>query len=164
MSIVVNTQYAMSAQGLPSTQEIESWARAAICATVQADEQINAELTVRIVDEQEAAQLNQLYRQCPGPTNVLAFPFEPPLQQDSATEERNYLGDLAICAAVVEREAREQGKDLMAHWAHMVVHGNLHLLGYDHNDDDQAKVMEALEVNILTRIGYTNPYLEIDDV
>ncbi|MEO5703331.1 MAG: rRNA maturation RNase YbeY, partial [Gammaproteobacteria bacterium] len=72
--------------------------------------------------------------------------------------------DIAICAPVVEREAREQHKDLTAHWAHMVVHGSLHLLGYDHNDDDQAEVMEVLEISILTRMGYANPYLETDGV
>jgi probable rRNA maturation factor len=164
MSIVVNTQYALSSQGLPTAGEIENWAQAAIDASAQADQHINAELTVRIVDEEEGAALNQAYRQRPGATNVLAFPFEPPLQKTPAAGMQNYLGDLAICAPVVEREAREQHKVTIAHWAHMVVHGSLHLLGYDHNDDDQAEAMETLEINILTRIGYANPYLETDDV
>lgn len=163
MSIVVNTQYACPAPGLPTAQEIESWVRAALSAPTQTDRHINAELTVRIVDAEEGAALNQAYRQRSGPTNVLSFPFEPPLQKTLA-DDQNYLGDIAICAPVVAHEAYEQRKDVMAHWAHMVVHGSLHLLGYDHIDGDQAEAMEALEINILTRIGYANPYLETDDV
>lgn len=162
MSIVVNTQYALPETGLPAAAQIEQWAQMAISASTQPGEHVDAELTVRIVEEEESAALNQLYRQRPGPTNVLSFPFEPPPQQMAAADMQNYLGDLAICAPVIAREAHEQHKDLTAHWAHMVVHGSLHLLGYDHDDDDQAEAMEALEITILTRIGYANPYLETD--
>jgi probable rRNA maturation factor len=112
-----------------------------------------AELAIRIVDEAESATLNQTYRQKTGPTNVLGFPFEVPAGIPNAL-----LGDLVICAPVVEREAREQGKPPDAHWAHMVIHGVLHLRGYDHLDEAEAKRMEALEVEILARLEYPNPY------
>lgn len=160
----MHTQYALSGLGIPTATEIEDWAKAAIGASAHAREQLDAELTVRIVDEHEGAALNQAYRQRSGATNVLSFPFTPPMNPLFGADVQNYLGDLVICAPVVAREAYAQGKDLTAHWAHMVVHGSLHLLGYDHNDDDQAKAMEALEINILISIGYANPYLDTDDV
>ncbi len=165
MSIVVNIQYALPEQGLPTAGQIERWAQAALCASRQADA-IDAELTVRIIGEAESATLNGTYRQRPGPTNVLSFPYEyeAPARELFEADAPNYLGDIAICAPVVEREAREQHKDLTAHWAHMVVHGSLHLLGYDHIDAAEAEAMEALEINILSRIGYANPYLDIEDV
>jgi probable rRNA maturation factor len=112
------------------------------------------ELSSRLVDEAESADLNQRYRGKTGPTNVLSFPFEPP----PGTRGRKYLGDLAICAPVVAREAVEQGKDLEAHWAHLVVHGVLHLLGYDHLEEPEAQVMEALETRILGELGFPPPY------
>jgi probable rRNA maturation factor len=100
--------------------------------------------------------LNEYYRHKAGSTNVLSFPFEVPEGVLS-----HLLGDLVICAAVVEREAREQGKDLEAHWAHMVVHGMLHLQGYDHISETDAAVMEAEEIAILNSLGFPNPYEEI---
>ena len=153
MSIDVNVQYAVPKPGLPAATEIESWA----CAALTQAKREHAALTVRIVDEQESADLNQTFRQRSGPTNVLSFPFAAPAQVASA---RDYLGDLVICAPVVVSEASEQHKDISAHWAHMVVHGSLHLLGYDHLSDEQAHEMEALETKILADIGYPDPYLE----
>jgi probable rRNA maturation factor len=111
------------------------------------------ELVVRIVDEAESAALNDRYRGKPEPTNVLSFPCESP-----PGLALPHLGDLVICAPVVEREAREQGKPSEAHWAHMLVHGLLHLRGYDHQNEAEAETMEALESAILGQLGYPNPY------
>ena len=115
--------------------------------------QEEAEVTIRLVDEAESNQLNLTYRGKDKPTNVLSFPFECP-----PGVELPLLGDLIICRQVVEREANEQNKPLLAHWAHMVVHGSLHLLGYDHIDDEEAEEMEALEVEFMQALGYDNPY------
>lgn len=111
------------------------------------------EVLIRIVDADEGAALNERYRGKRGPTNVLSFPFAVP----SGIPNR-LLGDLVICAPVVEREACEQGKSAEAHWAHMVVHGMLHLQGYDHVEEREAEIMEAREVEILSRLGVENPY------
>jgi len=135
--------------GLPTAEQIEQWATAAV--QPQSDE---VEMTVRIVDEAESHELNLNYRGKDRPTNVLSFPFECPDEV-----ELPLLGDLVICRQVVEREAQEQDKPLMAHWAHMVVHGSLHLLGYDHIDDDEAEEMESLETQIMTGLGFADPYL-----
>jgi len=109
----------------------------------------------RIVDAPESQALNRQYRGKDYPTNVLSFPAE-----YNEFLPYDYLGDLVICAPVVEREANEQGKQLLDHWAHMVVHGMLHLQGYDHESDEQAAEMEALEIEILAALGHTNPYLK----
>jgi probable rRNA maturation factor len=148
VGIQVDVQYGLSGEGLPGPDEFSRWALAALEGQRQ-----EAELTIRIVDEGESAALNETYRGKPGSTNVLSFPFEPPPGIKLAL-----LGDLAICAPVVQREAAEQHKQVSAHWAHMVVHGVLHLVGYDHASEEQAVVMEALETEILARLGYPNPY------
>ena len=135
--------------GLPTAEQIEQWATAAV--QPQSDE---VEMTVRIVDEAESHELNLNYRGKDRPTNVLSFPFECPDEV-----ELPLLGDLVICRQVVEREAQEQDKPVMAHWAHMVVHGSLHLLGYDHIKDDEAEEMESLETQIMTGLGFADPYL-----
>ena len=132
----------------PDDPDICSWATAAYLGN-----DAEAEMTVRIVDEAESAELNQTYRHKAGPTNVLSFPFENP-----PGLQLPLLGDLVICAPVVEREAGEQDKASQAHWAHMVVHGCLHLQGYDHIQTEQAEQMEALEIDILARLGFSNPY------
>ena len=118
------------------------------------------EVAVCIVDEQTSAELNQRYRDKSGPTNVLSFPAlaEGDLPEALAAELTSELGDLVICAAVVQREAEEQGKSLEAHWAHMIVHGVLHLLGFDHIQTSDAEQMEAQEIEILQKMGYPDPY------
>ena len=133
---------------LPQETDFKRWIEAALQGRKQ-----SAEVVVRVVDEQESADLNQTYRGKAGPTNVLSFPFEAPAQLDM-----DLLGDLVICAPVIEREAVEQQKSLESHWAHMAVHGTLHLLGYDHLTDEQAVEMELLEKEILTGMGYQAPY------
>ena len=149
-SIFVDLQVATeNIEGLPTEEQIVQWATAAV--QPEGDE---VEMTVRIVDEDESHELNLTYRGKDRPTNVLSFPFECPDEV-----ELPLLGDLVICRQVVEREAAEQEKPLMAHWAHMVVHGSLHLLGYDHIEDDEAEEMESLETQIMQGLGFDDPYL-----
>lgn len=148
--MIIDLQIACEQEsGLPTAEQIEQWATAAV--QPESDE---VEMTVRIVDEAESHALNLNYRGKDRPTNVLSFPFECPDEV-----ELPLLGDLVICRQVVEREAQEQDKPLMAHWAHMVVHGSLHLLGYDHIEDDEAEEMESLETQIMTGLGFADPYL-----
>ncbi|WP_107851576.1 rRNA maturation RNase YbeY [Oceanimonas marisflavi] len=141
------------APGLPTEQDFETWLTAALKG-----ERDEAEVTVRLVDEAESQALNRDYRGKDKPTNVLSFPFEAP-----PGVELPLLGDLVICRQVVEREAAEQNKPLQAHWAHMVVHGCLHLLGFDHIKDEEAEVMEAREIAILAGLGMDNPYQDDDE-
>ena len=149
-SVFVDLQVATeNIEGLPTEEQIVQWATAAV--QPEGDE---VEMTVRIVDEAESHDLNLTYRGKDRPTNVLSFPFECPDEV-----ELPLLGDLVICRQVVEREAAEQEKPLMAHWAHMVVHGSLHLLGYDHIEDDEAEEMESLETQIMQGLGFDDPYL-----
>ena len=149
-SIFVDLQISTeNIEGLPTEEQIVQWATAAV--QPEGDE---VEMTVRIVDEAESHELNLTYRGKDRPTNVLSFPFECPDEV-----ELPLLGDLVICRQVVEREAAEQEKPLMAHWAHMVVHGSLHLLGYDHIEDDEAEEMESLETQIMQGLGFDDPYL-----
>ncbi|WP_233141511.1 rRNA maturation RNase YbeY [Aggregatibacter actinomycetemcomitans] len=148
--MIIDLQIASADEsGLPTAAQIEQWATAAV--QPQSGE---IEMTVRIVDETESHALNLNYRVKDRPTNVLSFPFECPDEV-----ELPLLGDLVICRQVVEREAQEQEKPLMAHWAHMVVHGSLHLLGYDHIEDDEAEEMESLETQIMIGLGFVDPYL-----
>jgi probable rRNA maturation factor len=138
---VLSVQYASHAQALPSRAEVRRWVRACWSGA--------AEVTVRFVDEEEGGELNAGYRGKAHPTNVLSFPYamEPAL-----------AGDLVLCAPVVEREAVAQGKAAQAHYAHLIVHGMLHLQGFDHEDDQQAAHMEAREREILAGLGYPDPY------
>ncbi|AGM45241.1 MULTISPECIES: rRNA maturation RNase YbeY [Aeromonas] len=154
MSVTLDLQLASaSTDGLPSEAQLQGWLDGTILGFQQ-----EAEVTVRIVDEAESNELNLTYRGKDKPTNVLSFPFEAP-----PGLELPLLGDLVICRQVVEREAAEQGKPLMAHWAHMVVHGSLHLLGYDHIEDDEAEEMEALERDIMQELGFADPYLNDEE-
>ncbi|GAA6153476.1 rRNA maturation RNase YbeY [Pseudoteredinibacter isoporae] len=132
----------------PSEAEFQRWIGAAL---QQYRDQ--AELSIRIVDESESQNLNHQYRGKDKPTNVLSFPADLPPEL-----ELPLLGDLVICASVVEREAQEQNKALEAHWAHMAIHGCLHLIGYDHIEDQDAEEMEALESQLMTALGYSEPY------
>lgn len=148
--VELDVQYASEAPSLPSEADLERWALAALQT-----ERAFVELTIRIVDEAESQALNREYRRRDRPTNVLSFPFEAPPGAVS-----DLLGDLVICAPVVAREASEQGKPLAAHWAHMVVHGVMHLLGYDHERDEEAEHMEALESDRLAALGIADPYAD----
>ncbi len=143
-------QYMVPVDDCPTQADVQLWAETAIRGVQDQD---NAELTVRIVGEDESANLNETYRHQHGATNVLSFPFEAPVEVES-----HLLGDLVICAPVVEKEAAQQGKSVQSHWAHMVVHGSLHLLGYDHIDDDGAHEMESLEIKLLESLGFSDPY------
>ena len=148
MTILLDIQMACPSEEAPEEDSMQHWASAAL-----RDERDTAELSVRIVDEHESATLNQQYRGKSGSTNILSFPF------DAVTPEPlPILGDLVICAPVVIREAVEQNKPVEAHWAHMCVHGVLHLLGYDHVGDRDAEVMETLETEILLGLGFPAPY------
>ena len=154
--VILDLQVACeNSAGLPEESQFHRWLSAAV-APFQPD----SEVTVRLVDEAESHELNLTYRGKDKPTNVLSFPFEAP-----PGIELPLLGDLIICRQVVEQEAAEQGKSVEAHWAHMVVHGTLHLLGYDHIDDDEADEMEGLETEIMLALGYPDPYIsEKEDV
>ena len=146
----VEVQRAGAGGGVPSTRLLKDWARAAWRAEAR-----SADVVVRITGERESRRLNRDYRGKDRPTNVLSFASEPlPGIGDS------HVGDLVICAPVVLREAAEQGKSPEAHWAHMVVHGMLHLQGHDHENDADAAAMEALETEILTGLGFPAPYAD----
>lgn len=147
MSVDVEVQYAFPRDVLPKPADFRRWAKAAL------EDAGPAETVIRIVDEAESARLNEAYRGKTGATNVLSFPFEAPPQVKS-----KLLGDLVLCAPVVQCEARVQGKPESAHWAHLVIHGILHLRGYDHQNEIQAAEMEAREVEIMRSLGYANPY------
>ncbi|WP_323944246.1 rRNA maturation RNase YbeY [Aeromonas caviae] len=154
MSVTLDLQLACaSPDGLPSETQLQGWLDGTILGF-----QPEAEVTVRLVDEAESRELNHTYRGKDKPTNVLSFPFEAP-----PGLELPLLGDLVICRQVVEAEAVEQGKPLMAHWAHMVVHGSLHLLGYDHIEDEEAEEMEQLERDIMQELGFADPYLNDEE-
>lgn len=150
LDLSLDLQIATNSNSLPTNADFEKWVTAVLNSKMDC-----AELTIRIVEPQESQQLNNTYRSKNKPTNVLSFPFEAPLEV-----ELPLLGDLVICASVVENEAKEQNKPLLAHWAHMTVHGCLHLLGYDHIDDTEAEEMESIEIDIIQRLGFNNPYEE----
>lgn len=141
----------------PTAARMQPWVEAALVA---ADHQEPAALTIRFVDEDEGLSLNQHYRHKNHATNVLSFPYDAPMlpEDTSAFDEPAYLGDLVICMPVVLREAAMQHKLPITHTAHLVVHGVLHLLGYDHQTDAEAEQMEQIEINIMQRLGFENPY------
>lgn len=157
LTLDLDLQIACEAADLPTPADFERWAAAALAGRRE-----RASLTIRLVDSEEGAVLNGTYRGREGPTNVLSFPFDLPpeleLGLDSQDPIADLLGDLVICADVVQREAREQCKTAQAHWAHMVVHGVLHLLDYDHLTERDAEEMETLESGILGALGFPSPY------
>lgn len=147
MELTLHLENASSqSSGLPEDEDVHRW-----ISTALQSHRKQAEISIRIVDEAEGAELNQRYRGKPGATNVLSFPAQLPI-------EHPLLGDLVICAPVVARECREQGKLATNHWAHLLVHGSLHLLGFDHINEQDALVMEDLEVTILKQLGFSDPY------
>ncbi len=150
LKIKVDVQIACATENLPTGGRIQQWVEAALVGNERYDEMV-----VRIVETEESQSLNREYRHRDRPTNVLSFPFEAPPEVGL-----HYLGDLVICAPVVDQEAVEQGKPLLDHWSHMVVHGVLHLLGYDHIDTADADKMESREVDILATLNVGNPYLQ----
>lgn len=154
MNVQVDIQSA-STEPVPEEEDIRRWISAAVASNIApgATEDAAVELCVRLVDSEEMATLNTTYRGKTGPTNVLSFPARLPEDLGLAL-----LGDIVICAPVVRTEALQQQKPLDAHWAHMAVHGTLHLLGYDHLDEEEASVMEALETTILDTLNYASPY------
>ena len=138
---------------------LEALARTAVAAALAgAEEEGACEVALLFTDDASIAEINAEWRGKDKPTNVLSFPFEAP-----PGLELPLLGDLVICRQVVEAEAVEQGKPLMAHWAHMVVHGSLHLLGYDHIEDEEAEEMEQLERDIMQELGFADPYLNDEE-
>lgn len=139
--------------GLPPEAQFQKWLDAVIPQF-----QEESEVTIRLVDDAESHELNLTYRGKDKSTNVLSFPFEAP-----PGIALPLLGDLIICRQVVELEAKEQEKPLDAHWAHMVIHGSLHLLGYDHIEDQEAEEMESLETEIMLALGYADPYIAEKD-
>ena len=150
---LIEIQAIYKSSGQPDQEQIQQWVDVALDGINQ-----DTEIVVRIVDEQESAELNKLYRLKQGPTNILSFPVELP-----EGIELNLLGDLVVCAPLLEKEALEQHKTLTDHWAHIIVHGVLHLLGYDHIDDDEAELMESKEISILNKLTIKNPYLQVND-
>ena len=161
MNLTVDLQIAYDADKLehtgsscgsvPTLESIQSWVKTALQLAGFKHE--SAELTIRVVDEAESQQLNNDYRQKNKSTNVLSFPFEVPEGVPC-----DLLGDLVVCFPVVKKEALEQNKALNDHWAHMLIHGTLHLLGFDHLEDDEAEEMESLEISILNQLNISNPY------
>ena len=150
---VIDLQLASQHSPCPTPEHYQQWVDAALTHL-----KITAsELTIRVVDEGESQQLNNSYRQKNKPTNILSFPSELP-----DFIEQPLLGDLIVCAPIVAHEALEQNKAWTAHWAHIIIHGTLHLLGYDHIEEQEAEHMEALEISILSELGMSNPY-ETDD-
>ena len=147
--LTIDIENASSTTNIPESKEFEQWVKAAL----QAPKDTDIELSIRIVDEEEIQTLNRDYRGKDKPTNILSFPCELPPGVDVPL-----LGDLVICANVVKNEAKEQEKPEQNHWAHMVIHGTLHLMGYDHSEDTEAEIMEALEVKLLSELGISNPY------
>lgn len=135
---------------VPKRPLLRKWAKSALSRKTDV-----GEVTIRIVDSKEMSELNSTYRQKKGPTNVLSFPFDAPAEIDL---DLPILGDIVICADVVNKEAIEQGKPQDAHWAHMIIHGIFHLLGYDHEIDSEAVIMESLEIETLHHLGFANPY------
>ncbi len=152
MQVELDLQLACeNAEGLPTEQKILHWVTFALATAGYKDDA--AELTVRIVDAAEITELNKTYRYKDYATNVLSFPFEAP-----ENVQLPLLGDIVVCKQVMESEAQLQNKALEQHWAHLIVHGTLHLLGFDHIEETEAKQMETLEVQILNKLGIDDPY------
>jgi probable rRNA maturation factor len=151
--LTLDLQVVSALPGVPGARAFRQWARAALGRAAG-----SRSLVIRVVDEAEGRDLNHRFRGIDRPTNVLSFPFEGP-----PGLETGLLGDLVVCAPVVQREALEQGKSARAHWAHMVVHGVLHLMGYDHANDHEAAVMEAREREVLAELGFGDPYATEQD-
>lgn len=139
--VKLSVQYALNAKGIPTIPQFKKWVKAALTQ--------DADITIRIVEEHEGQELNNKFRGKKTATNVLTFFYDDILP---------LTGDIVLCAAVIKKEAQQQDKTLMAHYAHLTVHGVLHLQGYDHENDQDATIMEQIETNIVTGLGYDDPY------
>ena len=162
MTVNIDIQIASTAASIPSNEQFTEWTltcldnkEISVCIPPSFNGKQPLELSIRIVDQEESQALNRDYRQKDKPTNVLSFPTDLPEYVDT-----QLLGDLVICAPVVNQEANEQSKNPQDHWAHMVIHGTLHLLGYDHIDEEEAQIMEALEIQLLQQLGCSSPYAD----
>lgn len=153
MSHQIDLQIACEETQLPSKEQFQLWVDTALAEVNTTNKDF--ELTIRLVDIEESQQLNLQYRGKDRPTNVLSFPFEVP-----EGIELNLLGDLIICIDVMKKEVNDQNKVLFDHWAHLVVHGCLHLVGFDHISDSDALEMETIEVSVLKKLNISNPYIE----
>ena len=151
MNLTIDMDNASCCKDIPDENTIHQWVSASLSGYKD-----TVELSIRVVNEDESAELNLRYRNKQGPTNVLSFPADLP-----ESLQLPLLGDLVICAPVVEREAQQQDKSPEAHWAHMLVHGSLHLIGYDHINDEDAENMERLETKILTGLNFPPPYEQL---
>jgi probable rRNA maturation factor len=154
LRLALAVQYASALPGLPTSAQFRCWARAALAHYAHDIDQ--AEITLRVVNQAEGRQLNTAYRSKPAATNVLSFGYG---EQNGAPKTGVLRGDIVLCAQVIAREARAQGKTLAAHYAHLTVHGMLHLQGHDHHRASDANKMERLETAILQGLGYADPYL-----
>lgn len=174
-TLYLDLQNMVSSDSIPSQERIELWLQKALIIEKMQNEETEhepsysseneCELTIRIVDKDEIQSLNRTYRHQDKPTNVLSFPYEAfsfenleGVEMPSEMIQTSLLGDLIICHDIVVEEATLQNKSIEAHWAHMVVHGVLHLKGYDHIDDAEAEIMESLEVKILNQLSFSDPY------
>lgn len=165
INVEVELQNPCNYPSIPSLEDLKTWCAVALQPNYIEQKKLpdsgGVTLVVRVVDEEEGTELNQTYRQKPTTTNILSFPFELPEELLATPEFQDqpiHLGDLVVCEAVVNKEAEEQNKTLQQHWAHLIVHGVLHLQGYDHIDDGEAEHMEALEIVTLDKLGFKNPY------
>lgn len=147
MSIELQVQNASSAGQVPPDEDFERWVKAVL------HRHGDAVLTIRLVDQDESQALNSRFRHQDKPTNVLSFPADLPDEVDLPL-----LGDIVICAPLVQAEALEQGKTVQSHWAHLTIHGVFHLLGHDHQEDEEAFEMEALESGVMQALGFPDPY------
>lgn len=153
VGVRVEVQFACGGESVPAARDIRRWVRAALAAATAGG---SPEVSVRIIDADESQRLNREFRGIDRPTNVLSFPCAP--LAGLPPGEPRPLGDIAVCGAVVAREAAEQGKALRDHWAHMLVHGALHLLGFDHGTASEAREMETLETRVLAALDIDDPY------
>lgn len=155
MQVELELQNAVDSEILPSFEDMNKWI---ILALEKADTKFDhPEITIRVVTSEESNRLNLDYRNKNQPTNVLSFPFEAP-EMIPVEDIGEFLGDLAICEQIVIEEAKAQKKSLSSHWAHMIIHGVFHLIGFDHIESSEAEEMEALEIEVLEHLGFENPY------
>ncbi len=152
VDVSISEELGMADEDVPEPSVLQVWAAASYL------KKSPAVASILVASAKEIQQLNKQYRDKDKTTNVLSFPMDLPVSGVSDELEFNLLGDVALCAAVIKKEAALQSKSETSHWAHMVVHGMLHLQGYDHEKDDEAIIMEKLEISILNQLGFGNPY------